>query len=368
MLKRYLVLLFITTVFFGCKPEEQVPIESEPVFYTNGTIEGLPFNLIAGADSYYMYTTYDIDTIGVFSFIGSFKTVECDTTCKNSLSISFRNHEVNPNPSTAFNQSLSLSTYGVFSTPAGSPTSIEVTFTPLTFGGQPSDFLWDFGDGQTSTDANPQHIYTVPGIYEACLTANYINGCSSTICNPINNGVSILACDALFELNSISGNTVELAASPVGNGPFTYAWDFGDGASTNTQNVSHTYSSPGVYEVCLTTTSADGCTNTRCMNIATDNAGICSIRYLTDTTVLSNPFNLATIAIEWTDENGNVFTSENNSQPSSSYFKVLSVEDYSDNELGYKTKKLDIEFACTLYHEGQSKTINATATMAIAYP
>ncbi|MFC1502093.1 PKD domain-containing protein [bacterium] len=35
-----------------------------------------------------------------------------------------------------------------------------------------TDWEWDFGDGQTSTEQNPEHIYTEPGIYSVCLTVS----------------------------------------------------------------------------------------------------------------------------------------------------------------------------------------------------
>ena len=42
------------------------------------------------------------------------------------------------------------------------------------------------------------------------------------------------------------------------NGPTSWAWDFGDGATTTTQNPSHTYSAAGTYTVKLTATNAAG--------------------------------------------------------------------------------------------------------------
>lgn len=40
------------------------------------------------------------------------------------------------------------------------------------------DFLWDFGDGNTSTDENPNHFYSEAGIYEVSLTINNNNDCN----------------------------------------------------------------------------------------------------------------------------------------------------------------------------------------------
>ncbi len=47
----------------------------------------------------------------------------------------------------------------------------------------------------------------------------------------------------------------------------TYAWDFGDGSTSTDQNPNHTYAITGNYTVCLTTTSADGCTDSTCQSL-----------------------------------------------------------------------------------------------------
>ena len=44
-------------------------------------------------------------------------------------------------------------------------------------------FLWDFGDGTTSTQLYTTHIYNTPGFYNICLTANDGNGCVYTYCD-----------------------------------------------------------------------------------------------------------------------------------------------------------------------------------------
>ncbi len=42
------------------------------------------------------------------------------------------------------------------------------------------------------------------------------------------------------------------------NSPTTWAWDFGDGATSTLQNPTHSYPSPGQYQVCLTVTNVCG--------------------------------------------------------------------------------------------------------------
>lgn len=48
----------------------------------------------------------------------------------------------------------------------------------------PIDYLWDFGDGNTSDELEPNHIYAEKGVYEVCLTVSNIND-TNTSCKTI---------------------------------------------------------------------------------------------------------------------------------------------------------------------------------------
>ncbi|MEO8192020.1 MAG: PKD domain-containing protein [Acidobacteriota bacterium] len=88
----------------------------------------------------------------------------------------------------ALSISLFASVGGLFSTsaPAASfsvstpnPAALSlVQFTDTTAGG-PTSWAWDFGDGGTSTDRNPAHVYASPGSFSARLTASNASGPAS---------------------------------------------------------------------------------------------------------------------------------------------------------------------------------------------
>ncbi|MEM6804254.1 MAG: PKD domain-containing protein [Bacteroidota bacterium] len=113
-------------------------------------------------------------------------------------------------------------------------------------------FAWDLGDGNTSTDTNPSHTYSSPGIYTVCLFAT--NECGTdTICREIT--LSCLEPDANF-----SWSAEKLSAS-FEHSSIRYAsisWDFGDGSTSSLEDPDHNYNQSGTYTVCLLATSICG--------------------------------------------------------------------------------------------------------------
>jgi len=67
--------------------------------------------------------------------------------------------------------------------PASGPAPLEVAFSSdgsLSPGSSTLSFNWEFGDGASSTDPNPTHVYSAPGVYSARLTVRDLNGSSGT--------------------------------------------------------------------------------------------------------------------------------------------------------------------------------------------
>lgn len=149
-------------------------------------------------------------------------------------------------------------TYNV--TPSG---VVAFSYNGTNLGGQ--SYLWDFGDGSTSTLANPSHFYNGFGPFVACVTMSDTFGCSSTFCDTVFFG-NPTTCQANFSLQIDSSNSVyvvTLQDNSTGNGPLTYNW-WVDGSNYSTSNVTHTFATPGIYGVCLSITTADSCTSYLC--------------------------------------------------------------------------------------------------------
>jgi len=132
----------------------------------------------------------------------------------------------------------------------------------------PISWLWDFGDYSTSTDQNPNHIYTTPGTYSVRLTVTNPHGSNSiTESNYITvNPVPV----ADFTCSTYSG-TVPLQVNFSDQSqysPTSWSWAFGDSNTSSSQNPSHTYTDAGLYTVTLTAGNAygsDAVTKTDCI-------------------------------------------------------------------------------------------------------
>lgn len=111
--------------------------------------------------------------------------------------------------------------------------------------------FWSFGDGTTSTVTNAQHTYTTAGIYLVCLTVWDSASCQSTFCDSVFVG-SLPGNNCWVSYGyQVNGMMVNFNQNIIGS--YThFEWNFGDGNTSANSNPLHTYSSPGVYQVCLT--------------------------------------------------------------------------------------------------------------------
>lgn len=126
-----------------------------------------------------------------------------------------------------------------------------------------SSWQWNFGDGNTSTQQNPSHVYGSTGSYTVTLIATNNNGCKDTVIKPayINIGNSLVPS---FTATNLTGcNTLTTVFTALVQNAITWQWNFGDGSPVSTlPNPSHTYSAPGNYTITLTVTTSNGCNGT----------------------------------------------------------------------------------------------------------
>ncbi len=131
--------------------------------------------------------------------------------------------------------------------------------------GDITNWYWDFGDGNISTEISPTHMYNTDDIYNVCLTvSNDSSSCYDTYCEEILVGCPPCEANFYYVIDSINEKTVHFFDLSTGY-LSEWQWDFGDGNSSTGQSVVHTYDEEGIYNVCLTVISACSyCFDTYC--------------------------------------------------------------------------------------------------------
>ncbi|WP_417602086.1 PKD domain-containing protein [Owenweeksia hongkongensis] len=156
-------------------------------------------------------------------------------------------------------------------------------------GGYLEKFEWSFGDGNVSTDKNPTHVYTSQGTYQVSLIqivedVQYNVVCTDTLVKTVALQPSTISCNALYEVDTLTSgngnlNIINLSTPQVSSTGMAvdFVWDFGDGSISRLPFPSHTYTTSGIYELCLTISVTDSlanhCTSTFCDSVGMDTAG-----------------------------------------------------------------------------------------------
>ncbi|HEY4111207.1 PKD domain-containing protein, partial [Puia sp.] len=165
---------------------------------------------------------------------------------------------VSPSPSVSFTSTLNV---------ACAPATVQLFDHSTPGTGGIVSWSWGFGDGATSSDQNPAHVYTQTGYYTVTLKVVNTNGCSTTSNAPR----FIRVVDGIqpnFTYNQVSTSctapfTANFLNQTSGPGTLTYNWSLGSGAtpasSTDANPAGIVYPTANPYTISLQVQSSLGC-------------------------------------------------------------------------------------------------------------
>jgi len=172
-------------------------------------------------------------------------------------------------------------------------------------------YLWDFGDGNMSTEINPTHTYATDGDFTVILTAT--NDCGSSTTEVLVTSTFLPSANFFIQnMMDCAPATIQFVDNSTSN-TTSWNWTF-DGGSPNTssvQNPAITFNTPGVHEITLVASNAAG-SSTFSMQITLDSPPV--VDFSSSVNLLTTTFtNLSTNADTsfWDLGDGNSSPAEN---------------------------------------------------------
>ena len=155
--------------------------------------------------------------------------------------------------------------FSVNPTEGCAPLNVSFADKSVANSGLLNNWIWDFGDGTTSTMQNPNHTYNLSDTFNVTLNVTNSFGCKQTLQNKNLIKVNgIVKAGFNYNYTSICSTpaTVIFVNTSLANSPLKYQWFFGDNTSSTNINPVHTYNTSGNFTVTLVAQNQEGCTNT----------------------------------------------------------------------------------------------------------
>jgi PKD repeat protein len=147
-----------------------------------------------------------------------------------------------------------------FDPPVSGCAPLEITF--VNNSEYDDRWLWDFGNGSVSSKKNPTFTYYESGNFLVTLTVYGPGGTDShSELVEVKQTPTAYAnvAPTLVYVNDVPVKCFNMSTDTVNA---TYLWDFGDNTTSDTLEPAHVYTEPGRYDITLTVTNENECTDT----------------------------------------------------------------------------------------------------------
>lgn len=151
---------------------------------------------------------------------------------------------------------------------------LTVPFTDHSLYGMGQSFLWNFGDGTTSTLENPTHTYQDTGFFNVTLTVTTASGCVGTSSVSVNGAIHVLPgprtgfgvkpkhTDIYHNIITFLDSSKNITQQVV---------TLGDGTIMNHLPSTHEYDACGTFVITQIAISSNGCSDTTIRTVVIDN-------------------------------------------------------------------------------------------------
>lgn len=322
----------------GCQqfevPDPDGPLA--PIFSAEGQLDGTAVSFDADGESFDALSNYSIDSLGVYSYTGELRSVGCEVeTCGPRLTVRVRGTE-------DIDAGLTARPYPV-RTPDPEKERLElytVTISPEVFGNvQTCEWLIDGTETVTTNGTEPlilERTSEDPTSFTLSVTASFVGGCQSFIEDVVY--LPSHGCDVDIAVRNDGGYLFTFDAITEGQDAFDYFWEFDDSVFASSSEVFYPYSNipaSGIDHVRLVA-EGNGCTVQSRLNQIIEPASVdCNVNFSYSIETEFGPevpvLDLATVEVEYVNEQGELFQSNLVDQPGWASFEVLEVVNYYDN-------------------------------------
>jgi hypothetical protein len=351
MKKLVFISIFAALLLSSCSKEIGIPVLPEtPVFFVDGTVDGIAYSYTAGSDGIYHFTGYSREDNGQLEQSGRFSIQDCAiSNCANSIQFIFkRNSNSNillQSSNIAYKYADSASTingiiYPINVVPTQDTIYSNIAVTVLEYnGGSPTNTIAS-SKNNLPLQANITKEDKVNIGIGAIQRSNGVKYTSRMDYYPS----APDSCKPVQIRADITGGKVTLQAITT-QAQASFSWQNG---ATSSQ-ISIDYIPGSSYTVNVYSPIDAACSTTASMGNLPD--------LLQNTTLLTPAFSIEDfpavekiyaegVEIRWYDDTGVLHSSANAIQADSTYFTITNMSDYLTNEAGIPTVKMNVEYQC----------------------
>lgn len=374
MKRMFPFLLLPLLALWACQDDYTFPEEEvyDVVFSAQALVNGQEVLLEAGKKDIYLDAHYHWDQDSVLTFEGIFQRENCDN-CPPRLAIGIRHDQITQGTSGRDPASGLKPGRRAYRDRIENTDSLLFRFAATPTSNQELDLDWTFEGQRSLKHDQPLHHFSEHGPQAVDLRVSGTDGCERKLRYYLHTLPSPIDCaPLLFSYHHQGNGQVVFGLSGDYDAETTLYLDFGDGRRTKVEPgiIAHQYTDTSqTYLACIEIKTSGGCVYENCFFVHLDEAGSCGLEISHQ--ALFEDFDLGDATLEWTDEQGDQYTSRG-PQSADAYFEILSADSYHADLDGHHAYRVQARFSARLYNVldpyDQIELTGGEAEFTVGYP